>query len=601
MAREAARSHPGGGDRRRVGWLEAAAIAGTAAAAGAAAWQSLFRYFQVDEYVFVRCAWLFSRGETPYRDFFDHHTPLFYALLSPVVGAAPESPAVFDAARAVSLGLLGLLLLLVWRLARRIGGREGAWLAVFLLATAHAFVARGIEIRPDLLAATAFLGMADLLLADGGRRRGLAAGLLAAVALLSTQKALYYLWGVGVLVAVDLARRTPTDRRRRFLGPPAGSVLVGFAVAVVGVAGALALRGALAEFWEQNVTLAVEWQGTFRRFPALDYLLPALRLSPHWAVGVLLGGCALALDPSLRRGLSPRRWAVYGALAAPAVLSLAINPTPWPYNLLPVFAILAPLAAPMAPWARSLRPLARVASLAGLLLLAALSYPSRLRVEAERGQTAQREALRRVLAVTEPDLPIFDANGGYLFRPAAYRIWYHSAAMRAALSERFDREMVPSILAAGAPAAIVDFRFPDLPPSVREFVQWNYQRYHGALFLWGSAYQAASPPDGTRFTFRAIRDGEYFLQTAELGDRTPAVRVGGTPVAVGRPFQLAAGEHPVEVAAAPGDPATPFFLLWRPPTGELWRPLPGAPPPYYPFRPGDAHGWNATRPGAVAR
>ena len=124
----------------------------------------------------------------PYRDFFDHHTPLFYLLLGPAVAVSPEDFRAVVVARLLAWCLLGVLLFLVWRLGRRVGGAAGAWLATVLLVTFPPFVSRGLEIRPDLLASVAFLGAGWLLLRESRSPRlsAVLAGALTATALLSS-------------------------------------------------------------------------------------------------------------------------------------------------------------------------------------------------------------------------------------------------------------------------------------------------------------------------------------------------------------------------------------------------------------------------------
>ena len=59
-------------------------------------WLSIVRTFDPDEFQHLQFAWLIGQGIVPYRDIFEHHTPLYPYLLapflkSPALGADPNS------------------------------------------------------------------------------------------------------------------------------------------------------------------------------------------------------------------------------------------------------------------------------------------------------------------------------------------------------------------------------------------------------------------------------------------------------------------------------------------------------------------------------
>src|SRR6185437_4961750 len=43
------------------------------------------RYFMVDETEHLHAAWCMAQGQIPYKDFFEHHMPLIWIILQPVV------------------------------------------------------------------------------------------------------------------------------------------------------------------------------------------------------------------------------------------------------------------------------------------------------------------------------------------------------------------------------------------------------------------------------------------------------------------------------------------------------------------------------------
>jgi hypothetical protein len=571
----AARATPGeagASGRDLAGW--AILLAAVAAAALTAVLANV-RFLQMDEFVFVRAAWLVSEGQVPYRDFFEHHTPLFYGLLAPIVGLLPERASALPAIRLVCLASSALLAAAVFALSRAVAGGRAAAAATVLLFLVPGFVSRAIEIRPDVLAAAAFAGAAALLLrrdAATPLSRLALAGLLAATAILATQKSLQYAWGLPLVVLLperELAR-SGAGRAR----PPL-AFLAGLALPCLALAGALAALGAWDEFWNQNVELALRWQALDESFPLTRYLAIAVQGAAPWglaaATGLAFAGTRAFRDPRILR---------LALVAGPAVASLLLLPNPWPYNFLPVFAVLTPFAAlGVEQGLRGLGAAGRARAIALLVAVALLLQARWFAAERRRDNAVQLQLVDRVLELTTPETPVYDENGGYLFRPSAYFLWYHSKAMRILLAPQLEREVAPSILRAGAPVWLLDpLRFRELPASVREFVTAHFQPHLGPIHLWGM--RLGDEAAETRFV--AVRDGRYFVTAAApLTSPPPAVTVDGTARRLDEPFELAAGEHAVRIEGAL--PAGGLYALWLPATGELWRPAPARPVSLYPY------------------
>src|SRR5437667_6301149 len=125
------------------------------------------RVFDADEFEHAHAAWCWFKGMVPYKDFFEHHTPWYYATLRPLfrwfdVDASFESARHFLLfGRALSLALTVLSVFLVIRIGRtwedrhggesksRTGTKVGA-LAGLLLVGQTFFLQKSIEMRPDV-------------------------------------------------------------------------------------------------------------------------------------------------------------------------------------------------------------------------------------------------------------------------------------------------------------------------------------------------------------------------------------------------------------------------------------------------------------------
>ena len=187
---------------------------------------SIFRFLDGDELEHVHSAWHVLNGALPYVDFFEHHHPLLWYLLAPVLALTGES------AHTIVLLRMGFFLL-VLATARATcslalecrASREAAWLSVFLLLSMTTFVYVAIEIRPDVpqtlfgvVSARYFVRM----LRTRAVRDAVLSGFFAAVAFLFLQKAVLLLalypapfvvfamrrqlpWRLGLIAAIAFA------------------------------------------------------------------------------------------------------------------------------------------------------------------------------------------------------------------------------------------------------------------------------------------------------------------------------------------------------------------------------------------------------------
>ncbi len=180
----------------------------------------------------MHAAWCWSKGLIPYKDFFEHHTPWYYALLRQLLRWFHVDNS-FDGAhhflllaRVVSLALAAGSLALVTRIGRTWESRRVGLLAAFLLITQPFFFKKNVELRPDVLGLPFFLASLWALLRGlspelsiGWRRRSwfVFAGLCLGGAAMCTQKMLFVLPGVlaGLGLWVLVEERWARTRGRR--------------------------------------------------------------------------------------------------------------------------------------------------------------------------------------------------------------------------------------------------------------------------------------------------------------------------------------------------------------------------------------------------
>ena len=103
-----------------------------------------------DELEAVHTAWKTVQGEVIYADFFQHHHPLFYAWLAPVIMLSGERAATVVACRIATLPFFAGIIAAAWMLARRLFDKRTALVAAACLLLSWPFLYEATEIRPDV-------------------------------------------------------------------------------------------------------------------------------------------------------------------------------------------------------------------------------------------------------------------------------------------------------------------------------------------------------------------------------------------------------------------------------------------------------------------
>jgi hypothetical protein len=448
------------------------------------------RVFGNDEFEHLHFAWSVSQGQVPYRDYFDHHTPALQYLLAPMFRLFRVETSSADAvsslffARRLTWVLASLALAATWALGRRWRGPAVAWAGTLLLANTWVFLAKTIEVRPDVPSTGTVL--AGLLLALSGWRRlahgrrgagarMCASGALFGLAVLFTQKAVFLLAGVALAEAWLLASRHVQAPRAARLGAVAAQA-TGFFLPIAATLGYFAAQGALRAFYECNVLVNARWPGLGPR----AFVLRFLGDEPAFAGLALLGLAAslrtLARPEAIRAG-EPL---LALALIAPAA-SLAVHPAvTFHYFLLflPQAALYA--GAALVALGRLLaRGRGKDLALAGLAVLVSLGPLVRFARMFQGSNYAALEGVREVIRNSAPWETTLDGFSGLgLYRPAAFyhpHQHWHTLAIQTEAQRRHLAEALRS--GAVMPKLVFwddGYLRDGLPPAAGAFVERHY-------------------------------------------------------------------------------------------------------------------------------
>ena len=234
------------------------------------------RYPDSDEIEHLHDSWLIYQGQTPFTDFWEHHSPTLWILLSPVVGNLPHSGLMCDFARALSLLVSIVAWLLAIRLASRLHGpSRGLTLVMWLLWAGSIIPGEFNNLRPDLFADVFSMGAVLILVVSRRPVDVLASGALLGFALSFTPKHAPLALMLPLTVLLE---------QRRILPFLKSTVIqfVGVAIGLAPLAAWLVGRGLLDDYWRWVIVFnrneGVTLGGTFPLVPLVLAAAWALRI-----------------------------------------------------------------------------------------------------------------------------------------------------------------------------------------------------------------------------------------------------------------------------------------------------------------------------------
>lgn len=453
---------------------------------------------QWDEIEYFRATDWVARGLVPYRDFWEHHTPLQWFLFAPIA-ALTKSPGV-DAIVAmrwaqVPLWIATFWLAMVWM--RDAGvSRFARWSAIaFALCSSFLMIA-AIEYRVDTLGC--LLVMVGLVLVQRGRL--FPAGVVWCLAGLANLRLGPVLAAAALLVLLR--------ERLRALWLAAGVAAAG--VAALAYFAATDSLTALRQFvWVDNYVAE-----SFLKRSASDLLhrlvVPfGVRLNaPFDPAGVDAGGVAVLVLGLAGVVFALRRWRARDDLFFLALLQLAsllfIARMKFVYNY--HFEIIVIVMLPLI--ALAVERLPRKVVLAMLAIALAISAFASVFRGKEIDRRYQDVLMREVDARTRPGDRVWDGVGWPLRREPAYRLWFLPDLARQLVTHGL---AAPIDVTTFSPAAIVADHnaliWLQVQPDLQRFAVTHYLPVWRNLWLPGLS---ARLDERTRSaTWIAPADGDY--------------------------------------------------------------------------------------------
>jgi hypothetical protein len=462
-------------------------------------------------------SWL--RGEMPYRDCFDNHTPLFAWLFLPLARLAGETPNIVLIARLAQIPLSFGALALFYLLGRKLcGSRVALWATALSLSLAD-WSLKAVEFRPDVLWMVLWLAALWMLTRPGtpSWRNFLPAGLLLGAALMASIKTTVLLAGLGLGWASTWL--LDPEFRRAYSIPRiiecAVAVACGFLVVPAAFVGWFAMHGAYA---------------------AMKYCLFTVNEPGGLSVGrlalfVVGSVTSIAVAIRLRRNGGSGIWiAVFLSAAFYTFLIIGFSPSLKKQTFLPVYPLLLLAGADMLLAARN-RWVTRapLAICLGLFLYQVIEdAPWR------DGMGEQRALLQDALALTRPDEPILDVKGETIFRKRPVYLVYVLATLRGIETGKLQASSLarltttPVVIGGGA----------GYPDAMRPYIKRHYCLVADGRVRVAAAVPEASSGGVTAFhadfpvagDYVVLRDGrtsEGVIHAATPGDQPVTFKDAG--------------------------------------------------------------------------
>ncbi len=378
------------------------------------------RHYDPDEFQHIHIIWKITNGKVMYRDFFEHHGPLFHLAGAAVwrFAALPNEMSSILFFRKINfIGTL-LLLLLTFLLGKKLCSASAGLYASVLLITYRIFFDKSIEIRPDVFQSVFWLAGVYFFLTKviSKGKNGFITGLLMGAALAMNIKA-----GIHIVMALSAYAYVYKGQiNRKSLTHAAAGIFTVF----IAVAFYFLLKNSLGDF--------------LYYYAAYNFYLYFIKASIDERVFVILLPLVfstysfwilsvIGLSQFYRKNEKRLTFFVYLSILTSMTALMRIW-SQWYLMFLPLLAVAAGHA-----FSRLLIDVKKNAALLAALLFVFIiqtcsSYSSFLdgTYPTNKRQTALTEY---VMKITQPDEKIFftwNALGGYMFRPQLSYYWYRT-------------------------------------------------------------------------------------------------------------------------------------------------------------------------------
>jgi 4-amino-4-deoxy-L-arabinose transferase-like glycosyltransferase len=459
------------------------------------------RYFDPDEFQHLHGAREIYRGQIPYRDYFEHHTPFLHFILTGFYPIFGEEIRVLFVARALMLAFTAAILYLTYVLAKTLYGTDAGLFAALFLSYVIMFLEKTIEVRPDVRAVVFWLVSLTFMVKGIQRVSSfqqsmpeaqinsrfplptlyfMLSGLMIGVAIMFTQKTLFAFGCLIIVLAwmlLDRRLRTLWKQKLKLAGIFRGSMMVPVVLTCL----FFYANGGLWEFINCNFIMNSRWRVRFRPY---DYIMRLLSQNPFFSViglsGLFVGTFRMRKKDEIVKGSAAPVLCTYGLIA-----SLFIIPVPYRQFYLLFLPLLAMYCGSVLGRMTeiSIRRTYLALSIAIVIIVYLLVQTVGQLSQKNDGQLAN---VKYIMNITTEEDTVLDGWSGFGFlRSHAYYYFFLHSEMLAMLSEKEKTDdLINSLEEKRTRVVIYNGSVKTLPKKVQEYISGKYKPSgHGNIWV----------------------------------------------------------------------------------------------------------------------
>lgn len=483
---------------------------------------SFFHGFDDDEFQHCHNAYLIWKGFVPYRDFFEHHLPLYHILFSPLF-IFGEKPSTIFAFRLVSLVSSGTVFFLIYRFLKGKYTKDVAVFLTGLLFFVPMYLLKMTEARPESIAMLLFT-LVVILIFDGTQETKIVflAGFLSGLMVCFSLK--YIFSWLGLFTGFFVLRSKKSGEI--FLGGFLSGIFPLFFYALI--------KGILPEFIRSTVLLNIRWKYKFS---------PAGYLYESFVTAGVLMACAISSIIAQIFTSDLKKNAILSlCLVFFCFLGIVVVPVPYRQLYLPLLIICTICAGPVA---RNLFDIIEEKNIkpivAGIVWICAISNSLAI-IKNEITQTnfADIRKMEKIDAIS-PGIPVFDGRALMFYRMhTTYYGFMHHELIQMLDPQQYSQHVIGEMIKNNFPVVIYDYRVMQMPAKIQDFIQKHYCCLEDDIYVPGVRIDRAQFSEGKAY-FPVNVSGWYRISFS--GDD---LAIDGKPIKSGSIKFFEKGDHIAE-------------------------------------------------------
>ncbi|MCM8817282.1 MAG: glycosyltransferase family 39 protein [Candidatus Omnitrophica bacterium] len=411
---------------------------------------SFFHYFDDDEFQHCHNAYLIWKGLVPYRDFFEHHLPLYHIVFSPlyIFGEKPETIFIF---RFLSILSSGLVFLFLYKYLKEINSGRIALFCISLLSFIPMYLIKMTEARPESIAILLFtLGLISIFSMETAIEKLFFAGFLSGLMVCFSFKYIFAWLGLCAAAFYLKGKRDGL----RFLS---GSIIGIFPLFLY-----ILIKGISSEFFKTTLIMNVKWK---YRFSPSGYLYEAFTTA-----GFIIA-CAIAglLSTDKKNAIG------HLFIIAGCFLGIICIPVPYRQSYLP-FLVACTICATL--FLRNFFNIFQTKKLTSNCLVI---------IKNEITQTNFSD-IRKMKLIDEisPQTAFFDGRSFLFYRMhTGYYGFMHHELLEMIDLDDYSNHVIEQLKKNNFPVVIYDYRVKQMPAKIQDFIDKNYCAFEDDIYLPG--------------------------------------------------------------------------------------------------------------------